>query len=196
MEGDSSSNLQVSTTRKNDAYRENDGGSAARAPSGESPFIWTKDAAAKAKLWEARKVALWSAAAMDTSRKILTTDVCVPLSRLPDLMANFEDRVAGSPLSTYAVGHVGDGNVHHFIAFNTEVEEEVKEAKALNAFLISTAQKMEGTCTGEHGTGAGKAEYIEAELGVVAVDTMRAIKKSLDPHNILNPGKKLPLKLD
>jgi D-lactate dehydrogenase (cytochrome) len=155
-------------------------------------FQWTPDQAAQERLWEARKVALWSAGAMDTSRKVATTDVCVPLSRLPDLMAAMEERAAASPLRVYAVGHVGDGNVHHFIAFDPDDAGELREAKALNDFLVATAQGMDGTCTGEHGVGVGKVKYLEAEFGGAALDVMRSVKAALDPRGTLNPGKKLP----
>lgn len=159
---------------------------------GGSDFQWTADAAGQQRLWEARKVALWSAAAMDTSRAIATTDVCVPISRMPDLLHAMEVEAAVSGLKVYAVGHAGDGNVHHFIAFDTTSPEEVAAAKKLNAFLVHTALSMDGTCTGEHGVGVGKQTYLVEEFGQNAVDLMHALKQALDPHGILNPGKKLP----
>lgn len=159
---------------------------------GGSAFQWTRDAAGKERLWEARKVALWSAGAMDHGRKIATTDVCVPISRMPDLMATFEETAASSPLKVYAVGHVGDGNAHHFIAFNPDDPEEVAEARRLNSTLVHTAIGMGGTCTGEHGTGVGKLPYLAEELGEGNLAVMRAVKAALDPLGIMNPGKKVP----
>jgi D-lactate dehydrogenase (cytochrome) len=160
---------------------------------GGTAFQWTLDAAGKERLWEARKVALWSAGAMDPSRRISTTDVCVPLSRMSDLMDAMEKEAAASILQVSAVGHVGDGNVHHFILFDPDNTAEVKEAKRLNEFLVKTAIAMEGTCTGEHGVGVGKTKYLENEFTPATLDVMRAIKSTLDPKGILNPGKKLPV---
>jgi D-lactate dehydrogenase (cytochrome) len=151
------------------------------------------DAAGRERLWEARKVALWSAAAMDPSRKIATTDVCVPVSRLPDLMAAAEAESAASALRIYAVAHAGDGNVHHFIAFDPNVPSEQAEARRLNGAFVRAAVGMGGTCTGEHGVGVGKVEYARRELGEGAVRLMQAIKGAIDPHNIMNPGKKVPM---
>lgn len=162
------------------------------AKHGGAGFQWAADAETQGKLWRARKEALWSAAAMHPGRKIITTDVCVPLSRLPDLMSAMETRAASSSLPVYAVGHVLDGNAHHFIAFDPENPKEVAEARALNAFLVTTAQAMEGTCTGEHGVGVGKTAYLAGEYGPSALGAMASIKAALDPHGILNPGKKLP----
>jgi D-lactate dehydrogenase (cytochrome) len=162
------------------------------AAHGGADFEWTQDEAGQHRLWEARKVALWSAAAMDTAKKIATTDVCVPLSRMPDLMAAMEEESRRSPLRVYAVGHVGDGNAHHFIAFDPLEPGELREAKRLNSFLVKKAIEMGGTSTGEHGIGAGKRDYLPLEYGPEAVAVMQAIKRALDPLAILNPGKKLP----
>jgi D-lactate dehydrogenase (cytochrome) len=127
---------------------------------------------------------------MDPARAGATTDVCVPLSRLPDLVAAAEARAAAARIKVYTVAHAGDGNVHHFIAFDKEDAAEVAEAHAFNAFLVKTAQDMDGTCTGEHGVGFGKLGFVERELGAPACDAMKKIKNALDPLGILNPGKK------
>lgn len=153
-------------------------------------FQWTHDAAGQAKLWQARKVALWSAGAHDPSRKIATTDVAVPLSALPGLMARIDAEPKTIPV--YAVGHAGDGNVHHFLAFNPSDPAEVAEAKRINELLVRTAIELGGTCTGEHGTGVGKTRYLTSEYGSDAVLVMHAVKNALDPEGLLNPGKKLP----
>jgi D-lactate dehydrogenase (cytochrome) len=162
------------------------------ASRGAAAFTVATDPAAAARLWEARKVALWSAAAMDPARKIATTDVCVPVSRLPDLMAAGEAAAAASGLAVYAVAHAGDGNAHHFIAFSPTEPAEVAAAAALNAALVRAALAMDGTCTGEHGVGLGKQKYLAEEFGEGALDVMRAIKAAIDPAGIMNPGKKLP----
>lgn len=159
----------------------------------------SKDKESADKLWEARKVALWSAQAMYPEKKVCTTDVCVPLSALPQLMHEFEAfrdtcaAEAGTPhLPVYAVAHAGDGNAHHFILFNPVHDAEVKQCKRLGKFLVDTAIALGGTCTGEHGVGLGKLQYVEQELGPGAVEVMRRIKAALDPDGILNPGKKVP----
>ena len=157
-----------------------------------SDFKWAENGQERDRLWEARKVALWSAAAMNIQNKIATTDVCVPVSRLPDLMATAEEEMSKSSLAVYAVAHAGDGNAHHFISFNPNKVEEVEEAKRLNEMLVTTAISMEGTCTGEHGVGVGKIGYLESELGEGMLSLMQQIKRSIDPLGILNPGKKVP----
>ena len=129
---------------------------------------------------------------MDAARAVATTDVCVPLSRLPDLVAAAEARAARAAIKVYTVAHAGDGNVHHILSFDPANEAEVAEAHAFNEFLVRTAQQMEGSATGEHGVGVGKLPYVEAELGAPALAAMRAIKQALDPRNVMNPGKKLP----
>ena len=113
---------------------------------------------------------------MDERRAVATTDVCVPLSRLPDLVAAAEARAQSARIKTYMVAHAGDGNVHHFLAFDKDDAEEVAEAHAFNAFLVKTAQDMDGTCTGEHGVGFGKLGFVERELGAPACEVMRKIK--------------------
>ena len=157
-----------------------------------SAFKYAVDDHGKAKLWEARKVALWSAAANHPSKKIATTDVCVPISKLPSLLEEFEEEASKSNLPVYAVAHAGDGNAHHFIVFDPQIKSEETEAKRLNSFLVAAAIKLEGTCTGEHGCGVGKLNYLEDELGSENLDVMRKLKESLDPSNILNRGKKIP----
>lgn len=155
---------------------------------------WSADPEGQAKLWHARKVALWSAQAQEPGRKIATTDVCVPLSSLPELMARFEAEVARGPLAghVYAVAHAGDGNAHHFLAFSPRDPVEVAEAHRLADLLAATAIELEGSCTGEHGVGVGKRTHLPHEFGAPAIELMWAIKDTLDPRGIMNPGKKLP----
>jgi len=162
------------------------------AEHGGSAFAFADDAAGRERLWEARKVALWSAGAQHPGKSVATTDVCVPLSRLPDLLADFEAVSRGSALPVYAVAHAGDGNAHHFIVFDADAPAEVAEAKRLNSLLVRRAIALEGTCTGEHGTGVGKLQYLEEELGAGNLRVMRAIKRALDPQGLLNGGKKVP----
>jgi D-lactate dehydrogenase (cytochrome) len=163
---------------------------------------WSDDPEGQARLWHARKVALWSVQALEgaggggggRARQVATTDVCVPLSALPALMADMEAHVAAGCLRghVYAVAHAGDGNAHHFIAFDPADAAEAAEAARLGRALVTAALARGGTCTGEHGVGVGKRGYLPLEYGQPAVDVMHALKRALDPRGVLNPGKKLP----
>ena len=161
-----------------------------------SAFSWAADAAGQAELWRARKEILWAvqAAHAPSGRVVATTDVCVPLTRLPDLVERVEaaSRASSLPVPLYVVGHVADGNVHHFLAYDPTSSAEVREAERLKGVLVEAAIELEGTCTGEHGVGLGKIEWAERELGPGAVGLAQRIKREMDPHGLLNPGKKIP----
>jgi len=116
------------------------------------------------------------------------TDVCVPISRLAECILETKKDLAASHAFGPLVGHVGDGNFHLNFVFNPDDPDEFAEVKALNGRLLHRALAMGGTCTGEHGVGLGKMDYLAEEHGE-AVDVMRAIKRALDPHNVMNPGK-------
>jgi D-lactate dehydrogenase (cytochrome) len=152
------------------------------------------DTASAARLWEARKTAMWSAQACHPGKRVATTDVAVPLSALPALMEGFEAyRAVHAPsMPVYAVAHAGDGNAHHFIVADFDDAGEAAQARDLSAHLVHVAQALGGTCTGEHGVGVGKRQYLQAELGPGAIDVMQRIKVALDPLGLLNPGKKVP----
>ena len=120
--------------------------------------------------------------------KVWATDVCVPISRLAECIAETQADLAGASMPVPLVGHVGDGNFHLAFLLDPDQPSEWEEAKAINARLIKRALEMEGTCTGEHGVGSGKIDYLEAEHGE-ALDVMRALKRTLDPDNLMNPGK-------
>lgn len=122
----------------------------------------------------------------------MISDVCVPLSRLADLISRSKKELDASPLVCTVIAHAGDGNFHTVILFDPTKEEERKEAERLNNFMVHAALLLEGTCTGEHGVGTGKMKYLEKELGVEALRTMKKIKSVLDPNNIMNPGKLIP----
>lgn len=141
------------------------------------------------QMWRARKEALWSAGAAYPSREAMITDVCVPLSRLAQLIGETKEELRRSFLPSPLVAHAGDGNFHAFIMFDPTKPEEVSEAKRLSSSMVHKALAMDGTCTGEHGVGIGKIGYLEEELGPNAIRTMARIKQSLDPLNLLNPGK-------
>ena len=116
------------------------------------------------------------------------TDVCVPISRLAECITETQKDIADSFLAARILGHAGEGNFH--VAFNllTNDPKEMAEAKRLNERLVYRALALDGTCTGEHGIGCGKIEFLLAEHGE-AVSVMRAIKRAIDPDNIMNPGK-------
>ena len=118
----------------------------------------------------------------------LATDVCVPISRLAECVGETALDIRASGLIAPIVGHVGDGNFHAIPVFDAGDAAAVAAVAGFLDRLVGRALAMEGTCTGEHGIGQGKARYLERELGA-GVDVMRAIKRALDPNGILNPGK-------
>ncbi|XP_050244504.1 D-lactate dehydrogenase [cytochrome], mitochondrial-like isoform X1 [Quercus robur] len=157
-----------------------------------SDFVFAEDPEAKKELWKLRKEALWACFAMKPNFEAMCTDVCVPLSHLAELISRSKQELDASPLVCTALAHAGDGNFHTNILFDPNIEEHRREAERLNKFMVLTALSMEGTCTGEHGVGTGKVKYLEKELGVEALRTMKRIKATLDPNNIMNPGKIIP----
>ncbi|KAK4581888.1 hypothetical protein RGQ29_025159 [Quercus rubra] len=157
-----------------------------------SDFVFAEDPEAKKELWKIRKEALWACFAMVPNCEAMCTDVCVPLSHLAELIARSKQELDASPLVCTVIAHAGDGNFHSNILFDPNIEEHRREADRLNKFMVLTALSMEGTCTGEHGVGTGKVKYLEKELGVEALRTMKRIKATLDPNNIMNPGKVIP----
>uniref|UniRef100_A0A7N2M4P0 D-lactate dehydrogenase (cytochrome) n=1 Tax=Quercus lobata TaxID=97700 RepID=A0A7N2M4P0_QUELO len=157
-----------------------------------SDFVFAEDPEAKKELWKLRKEALWACFAMKPNFEAMCTDVCVPLSHLAELISRSKQELDASPLICASLAHAGDGNFHTNILFDPNIEEHRREAERLNKFMVLTALSMEGTCTGEHGVGTGKVKYLEKELGVEALRTMKRIKATLDPNNIMNPGKIIP----
>ena len=161
------------------------------AEHGGGPFLWTSVAEERAKLWKARHEAYWASLTLRPGAKGLSTDVCVPISRLAECIAETEADIARMGLIAPIVGHVGDGNFHVMVLMDASDPKEVAQAEEFVGRLNMRAISMDGTCTGEHGIGQGKMGFLEHELGE-AVDVMRSIKAALDPLNILNPGKILP----
>ncbi|MCJ8518378.1 FAD-binding oxidoreductase [Pseudorhizobium tarimense] len=159
----------------------------ARECGGES-FSFTANAEERSRLWKARHDAYWASRALAPQLNGLSTDVCVPISRLADCMVETQADIEEHGFLAPIVGHAGDGNFHVLILFDDKDPADVARAEAFVARLNARALSMGGTCTGEHGIGQGKMSFLEQELGG-AVDLMRAIKKSLDPQNIFNPGK-------
>lgn len=159
---------------------------------GGGPFLWTSVAEERNELWKARHNAYWSAQSLRPGAKALSTDVCVPISRLAECIAETEADIQRSGLIAPIVGHVGDGNFHVLVLMNPDDSGEIEAAEEFVTRLNARAIAMEGTCTGEHGVGQGKMGFLRQEIGD-GVDFMQAIKQALDPNDIMNPGKILPL---
>jgi len=158
------------------------------AEHGGGPFLWTTVAEERAKLWKARHDAYWASLTLRPGAKGLSTDVCVPISRLAECIAETEADIAATGLVAPIVGHVGDGNFHVLVLMDMNDPAEIGRAEGFVERLNARAIAMDGTCTGEHGIGQGKMAFLEREHGA-GVGVMRAIKTALDPLNIMNPGK-------
>lgn len=158
---------------------------------GGGPFQGARRTEERALLWKARHQFYWAALALRPGAKGIATDVCVPVSRLAECIAETQGDIDAAGLIAPIVGHVGDGNFHVTLLLDMDSAEEIAAAEAFMARLAERAVAMDGTCTGEHGIGQGKRGYLRRELGD-AVDVMATIKTALDPNNILNPGKILP----
>jgi D-lactate dehydrogenase (cytochrome) len=158
------------------------------AENGGSAFQWALAAEDRSRLWKARHDAYYAALGLRTGCVGWPTDVCVPISRLAECIRETKADLATASIPAPIVGHVGDGNFHLVFVIDPSKPEEALEAEALNHRLIERALAMDGTCTGEHGVGLGKIDWLERELGE-AVDLMRQVKVALDPDNIFNPGK-------
>jgi D-lactate dehydrogenase (cytochrome) len=159
---------------------------------GGCAFDWATNQAERTQLWAARRDAWWAIHELFPGRQGVTTDVCVPVSRLSDCIAQAQTEISRLGLDAPIVGHVGDGNFHVLIMLDVNDRAEMARAEELIARLNQTALDMGGTCTGEHGVGQGKLAYAALEHGD-AMTAMRAIKRALDPQNLLNPGKMLSL---
>lgn len=159
---------------------------------GGGNFEWTTRAEDRTRLWQARHDAYWAARGIRPGTESVTTDVCVPISRLAECVTETQRDLRESRLVSPIVGHVGDGNFHTILLCDMNDAEELKRAEGFLHRLVERAQAMDGTCTGEHGVGQGKQDYLAGELGPEAIETMRLVKRALDPDNIFNPGKILP----
>jgi D-lactate dehydrogenase (cytochrome) len=158
------------------------------AEHGGDDFRWATTPESRSKLWQARHDAYYAALALRPGSKGWPTDVCVPISRLAECIAETKRDLAQSTIPSALAGHVGDGNFHLIFMIDPESQEEIAEASRLNDRMVARALEMEGTCTGEHGIGYGKIDFLVAEHGE-AVSVMRSIKQALDPDDIMNPGK-------
>jgi D-lactate dehydrogenase (cytochrome) len=156
---------------------------------GGGPFDWATRQEDRNRLWQARHDAYWAGRSLRAGAQALATDVCVPISRLAECVTQTQHDVAASSLVAPIIGHVGDGNFHLTLLVDMKDPTEVARAKDLLERLVERALAMGGTCTGEHGVGQGKMKYLAAEHGEPALAAMRALKRALDPANIMNPGK-------
>jgi D-lactate dehydrogenase (cytochrome) len=156
---------------------------------GAAAFEASHDAAARAELWHARHNAFYAIVAQNPGKRSLITDLAVPISALPEAVTRSLAACREAGFSAYLIGHVGDGNFHLTIFYD---EQQAPRVAALGHELVELALSLGGTSTGEHGVGLRKLRYMAREHGA-ALEVMRTLKRALDPHNIMNPGKKVPL---
>jgi D-lactate dehydrogenase (cytochrome) len=162
------------------------------AEHGGTSFTWATTTEDRARLWHARHNAFYAALALRPGSQAWTTDVCVPISRLAECILETRRDLQATKLLAPLVGHVGDGNFHLIFVLDPNDPDEFKEAKRINSRLVHRALAMGGTCTGEHGVGIGKMDYLPEEHGE-ALEVMRTIKRALDPDNRMNPGKMIEI---
>ncbi len=156
---------------------------------GGTEFEWATTPEERTRLWNARHNAYFAAIQSKPGCRAISTDTCVPISRLADCLLDSVKEADEGGLPYFLVGHVGDGNFHFGYLLDPDKPEEREIAEKLNHRLVARALALEGTCTGEHGVGLHKMEFLVTETGAGAVDMMRSIKRALDPKNIMNPGK-------
>lgn len=156
---------------------------------GARGFTWATDPEQRNRLWQARHDAYWAAVNLKPGHRGITTDVCVPISRLAEAVLGAKETARASGLTSCIVGHVGDGNYHCLILFPDGDPAALEQAWALDRAIVAQGLALGGTCSGEHGIGMGKREFLEQEHGPEALAVMRGVKASLDPRGILNPGK-------
>ncbi len=156
---------------------------------GGQAFEWASTPEARSRLWTARHNAYFAAIQSQPGCRAITTDTCVPISRLADCLLDSLAEAQASGLPYFLVGHVGDGNFHFGYLIDPSSAEQRQLAEKLNQQLVARALRLGGTCSGEHGVGLHKMDFLLSEAGAGAIQMMRAIKHALDPNNILNPGK-------
>jgi D-lactate dehydrogenase (cytochrome) len=156
---------------------------------GGTAFEWATTPEERTRLWTARHNAYFGAIQSKPGCRAISTDTCVPISRLADCLLDSVAEADASGIPYFLVGHVGDGNFHFGYLIDPNIPEERVLAEKLNHSLVTRALELEGTCTGEHGVGLHKMDFLVSETGAAAMDMMRTIKRALDPKNIMNPGK-------
>ena len=162
------------------------------ADMGGKGFAWAHDAEARNKLWKARHDAWWAANALYPGCRGITTDVCVPISKLAEAIVGAKEQAVAMEQNTCIVGHVGDGNFHCVILFPESDPRGLERAWELDRRIVAQGLALGGTCSGEHGVGLGKREFLAQEHGADVLDVMRSLKATLDPKGIMNPGKMFP----
>lgn len=159
------------------------------------PFEWSARPEDRSRLWKARHDAYWACTGLRPGARPIPTDVCVPISRLADCVEETKAEILELGLIAPLVGHVGDGNFHVQPMVNMEDQAEIDRVMQFIHRMVERAIRMDGTCTGEHGIGQEKRKYLRLEHGEQTLSLMGLIKRSVDPQNIMNPGKMLELKL-
>ena len=158
---------------------------------GARGFQWASTLEDRATLWQARHNAYYATVASRPGARAWTTDICVPISHLAECILETQADLAAAGVVAPLVGHAGDGNFHLIFMLDADDPKEFDTIARLNDRLVQRSLRFGGTCTGEHGVGVGKLKYLAAEHGD-SLDVMRAIKRSLDPNNLMNPGKLIP----
>jgi D-lactate dehydrogenase (cytochrome) len=156
---------------------------------GGMDFEWANRPEDRNRLWSARHNAYFAGLQLRPGCRSSTTDVCVPISALAECVRDTARDLADAPFPTTIVGHVGDGNFHVLMLLDPDSEEEWQASERINHALVRRAIAADGTCTGEHGVGLHKMDFLAEEHGEDALDLMRSLKHAFDPNNILNPGK-------
>ena len=156
---------------------------------GGEDFQWAHEPEARTRLWQARHRAYYSCKVSRAGAEVVVTDTCVPISQLAGCIARAGQAMTDAPFPHMIFGHVGEGNFHVLMIVDPTDSAEMEEAERRNRRIVDIALAAGGTCTGEHGIGLHKKEFLLRETGAEAVDLMRQIKALLDPKDILNPGK-------
>ncbi len=156
---------------------------------GGEGFQWATTPEERTRLWTARHRAYFAGMQLKPGCRTVTTDTCVPISRLAEAVVQASEEAEAAGVEHYIVGHVGDGNFHIAYLVDPAVPEERETAERLNRGVVLRALEMDGTCSGEHGVGLHKMDFLVTEAGAGAIEMMRSVKRALDPKNIMNPGK-------
>lgn len=158
---------------------------------GGSDFQFAIQQEDRNRLWTARHKLYYAGLSMRPGCRAITTDACVPISKLPEMLIKTREDIDKAGLTAPMFGHVGDGNFHSLLLFDPTKPEEFEACKRVSTLMGKRALALGGTCTGEHGIGTGKKLLLEEMVGRVGIDVMWAIKNALDPKGIMNPGKVL-----
>jgi len=156
---------------------------------GGNNFEWASTPEERTRLWTARHNSYFAAVSSRPGCRAISTDACVPISRLAEALLESVDEADSSGIPYFLVGHVGDGNFHFGYLIDPNNPDERAKAEVLNQTMVERALRLGGTCTGEHGIGLHKMDFLVTETGAATVDVMRTLKRALDPKNIMNPGK-------